>query len=163
MDGYERKMVYFWCSINNKSQTVMSMFESAIEKYGLPSLVCGDQGVENIAVPRYVFAHPQRGPGRRSFIADKPCQNQRTERLWRDVFTSLLSKFYCVFWYIEDPGLLEIADELQLFFIATSTAQKMKFPITDFFSKCDQICSFLRIWSHLLKKSIMENLIFCAV
>ena len=43
------------------------------------------------------------------------------------------------------------------------TAQKMKFSIKNFFSKCDQICSFLRIWSHLLKKSLMENFIFCAV
>ena len=33
------------------------------------------------------------------------------------------------------------------------TAQKMKFSIKDFFSKCD----------HLLKKSLMENFIFCAV
>ena len=44
-----------------------------------------------------------------------------------------------------------------------NTAQKMKFSIKDFFSKCDQIRSFLRIWSHLLKKSLMENFIFCAV
>ena len=43
------------------------------------------------------------------------------------------------------------------------TAQKMKFSIKDFFSKCDQIRSKLRIWSHLLKKSLMENFIFCAV
>ena len=43
------------------------------------------------------------------------------------------------------------------------TAQKMKFFIKDFFSKCDQIRSSLRIWSHLLKKSLMENFIFCAV
>ena len=43
------------------------------------------------------------------------------------------------------------------------TAQKMKFSIKDFCSKCDQIRSFLRIWSHLLKKSLMENFIFCAV
>ena len=42
------------------------------------------------------------------------------------------------------------------------TAQKMKFSIKDFFSKCDQIRSFLQIWSHLLKKSLMENFIFCA-
>ena len=28
---------------------------------------------------------------------------------------------------------------------------------------CDQIRSFLRIWSHLMKKSLMENFIFCAV
>ena len=43
------------------------------------------------------------------------------------------------------------------------TAQKMKFSIKDFFSKCDQIRSFLPIWSHLLKKFLMENFIICAV
>ena len=43
------------------------------------------------------------------------------------------------------------------------TAQTMKFSIKDFSSKCDQTRSFLRIWSHLLKKSLMENFIFCAV
>ena len=43
------------------------------------------------------------------------------------------------------------------------TAQKMKFSIKDFFSKCDQIRSFLWIWSHLLKKPLMENFNFCAV
>ena len=40
---------------------------------------------------------------------------------------------------------------------------KMKFSIKDFFSKRDQIRSFLRIRSHLLKKSLLENFIFCAV
>ena len=39
----------------------------------------------------------------------------------------------------------------------------MKFSIKDFFNKCDQIHSFLRIWSHLGKKSLMENFIFCEV
>ena len=39
----------------------------------------------------------------------------------------------------------------------------MKFSIKDFFSKCDQIHIFLRIWSHLLRKSLTENFIFCAV
>ena len=43
------------------------------------------------------------------------------------------------------------------------TAQKMKFSIKGFLSKCDQIRSFLRIWSHLLQKSFMENFLFCAV
>ena len=46
---------------------------------------------------------------------------------------------------------------------AVVTAQKMKFSIKDFFSKCDQIRSFLRIWSHLLKKSLLEKFIYCAV
>ena len=43
-----------------------------------------------------------------------------------------------------------------------STAQKIKFSIKDFFSKCDQISRKLRIWLHLLKKSL-ENFIYCAV
>ena len=37
------------------------------------------------------------------------------------------------------------------------TAQKMKFSIKDFFSKCDQI------WSHLLRKSLVENFICCVL
>ena len=44
-----------------------------------------------------------------------------------------------------------------------TTAQKMEFSIMDFFSKCDQIRSFLWIWSYLLKKYLIEILIFCAV
>ena len=43
------------------------------------------------------------------------------------------------------------------------TAQKMKFSIEDFFSKFDQIRRKLRIWSNLLKKSLMENFIFCVL
>ena len=39
----------------------------------------------------------------------------------------------------------------------------MKFSIRDFSSTCDKIRSFLRIWSYLLEKSLMENFIFCAV
>ena len=41
--------------------------------------------------------------------------------------------------------------------------QKMRFHIKYFFGKCAQIRSFLRIRSHLLKKSLMENFIFCEV
>ena len=32
----------------------------------------------------------------------------------------------------------------------------------DFFSKYDQIRSFLRIWSHLLKKTLTENYFLCS-
>ena len=36
------------------------------------------------------------------------------------------------------------------------TAQKMKFSIKDFFSKCDQIHSFLRIWPHLQNRALID-------
>ena len=47
--------------------------------------------------------------------------------------------------------------------LKTTNTQRIKFSIKYFFNKCDQIRSFLQIWSHLLKKSLMENFIFCAV
>ena len=37
---------------------------------------------------------------------------------------------------------------------------KNEVSVKDFFSKCDQIRKKLLIWSHLLKKSIIENFIF---
>ena len=40
--------------------------------------------------------------------------------------------------------------------------KKWSFFIKYFFSNCDQIHSFLRICSLLLKKSLMENFVFCA-
>ena len=55
---------------------------------------------------------------------------------------------------------------LESFTVSTKwmiTTQKIKFSIKDFSSKCDQIGRKLRIWSHLLKKSLMENFTFCAV
>ena len=39
----------------------------------------------------------------------------------------------------------------------------MKFPLKHFSGKCDQIRRKLRIWSHLLEKSLMENFIFRVV
>ena len=72
------------------------------------------------------------------------------------------------FWrYCQEKELCYIrphvpVDIIRGFFIP-DTAQKMKSPIKDFFSKCDQLRSLLRICSHLLKKSLMENFIFSAV
>ena len=39
----------------------------------------------------------------------------------------------------------------------------MKFSSKDLSSKYDQIRRKMWIWLHLLKKSLMENFIFCAV
>ena len=44
-----------------------------------------------------------------------------------------------------------------IFVYTLITAQKVKFSIKDFFSKCNQIRIFLRIWSNLLKKCLIEK------
>ena len=56
--------------------------------------------------------------------------------------------------------LTNYQNEASLSLTSRCTAQKMKFFIKNFFSKCDQI---FRIWSHLLKKFLMGNFIFCTV
>ena len=46
----------------------------------------------------------------------------------------------------------------------SNTGLKLKICFKDFFGKCDQIHSFLKIWSHLLEKFLMENFFFfCSV
>ena len=47
--------------------------------------------------------------------------------------------------------------------VTNFAAPKMKFSTKHFFSKCEQIRRKLQIWSHLLKKSLVKNFIFCAV
>ena len=41
--------------------------------------------------------------------------------------------------------------------------KKLFFLKKDFFNKCEQIRSFIQIWSHLLTKFLNEKLNFCAV
>ena len=62
----------------------------------------------------------------------------------------------------EDIRSLEILYKFSYLSYGTTihTAQKMKFSIKDFFTKCDQIRSFLRVWSHLLFKSLVGKLQF---
>ena len=68
IDGFSRIPVYLVASNNNKADTVLTAFNKAIETYGLASRVRADKGRENVQVAWYMLNHPQRGPGRGSFI-----------------------------------------------------------------------------------------------
>ena len=58
--------------------------------------------------------------------------------------------------YIESIFLFSITSLIR---IVIFYCKKMRFSTEYFFSKCGQIRSFLRIWSHLLKKSFKKNFI----
>ncbi len=106
-------ITYLHCSTNNRASTVFQLFLEAIRKYGLPSRVRSDEGLENIRVAEYMLEH--RGSERRSFITGQSTHNQRIERLWRDVHRCVTQLYYRLFYHLEDRGLLDPLNDIHLY------------------------------------------------
>ena len=99
---------------------------------------------------------------------------KQTNTIWNDLFSNycfcffqiivlVLKDLFAVIFPSYFQSYFQFFSKMETTLPKSITAQPMKFSATDFFSNCDQIRSFLRIWSYLLKKPIMENFILCAV
>lgn len=115
IDGYSRLVLYLKCANNNRSDTALQLFVSATLAYGIPSRVRSDKGGENYGICEFMLQ--ARGTERHSHIAGKSTHNQRIERLWRDVFRCVASTFHSLFYYLEDVGLLDPVNDIDLFLL----------------------------------------------
>ena len=101
------------CSPNNTAETVLSLFQGAVQRYGLPSRVRSDQGTENTSVALYMLRH--RGVGRSSMITGSSTHSQRIERLWRDMHRCITVLFYRLLYFMEQHGMLGPLNEAHPF------------------------------------------------
>ena len=109
IDGFSRTIVYMKCSDNNRADTVLSSFQSAVHGYGLPSRVRSDLGGENVGVWRYMVEQ------QRTVITGSSTHNERIERLWRDVYRSVGVLFREVFYTLEANRKLDPLNEIDLY------------------------------------------------
>ena len=113
IDGYSRVVVFLKASSNNYATTMLTCFQKGVADYGLPVRVRSDLGGENVDVWRYMMQQHNEDPS--CIIVGSSTHNERIERLWRDVHRCVLRPFSEKFQSLEQAGLLNPLNEVDIF------------------------------------------------
>eukprot|EP00794_Sanderia_malayensis_P001053 gene1053-381_t len=113
IDGKTRVLIYCKCKDNNKAETVLALFEDGVSRWGLPSRVRSDHGMENYLVGLYMIEN--RGADRGSIITGSSVHNSRVERTHRDVYCGVLVFYARLFEKMEHENILDPLNERELF------------------------------------------------
>lgn len=113
VDGFSRTIVYIKCFDNNRAVTSLDVFCEGVAKFGLPEVVRTDHGGENIDIWRYMIAAKSGNVS--CVITGSSTHNERVERLWRDVYSSVACLFAETFRSIEAEGYLDPLNEVDMF------------------------------------------------
>lgn len=93
--GFTHQIISLQCAIDNKAATLLNILSTSdgFIEYGLPNLIRGDAGMENVAIARLI--NHINGPSH--FIIGRSVNNQRIERLWRDVYSNVIDYYHSIF------------------------------------------------------------------
>lgn len=130
VDGYSRVITFLSCSLSNTAERMVGCFVNACLTFGVPSRVRSDHGAENFLVAQFMLL--VRGLNRGSHITGCSIHNQRIERMWRDVFTSCLSLYYRIFYYLEDMGILNPDDQVHRFALQAIFQPRIDYSLRSF-------------------------------
>nr|GAT44035.1 predicted protein [Mycena chlorophos] len=97
IDGKTRFVTGIRASDNNRSETVLRLFDDAVSRHGLPARVRGDFGTENVLVAEAMAV--LRGIER--YIWGRSVNNTRIERLWYDITHGFGHKWKLFFVHLE--------------------------------------------------------------
>ncbi|XP_053380733.1 uncharacterized protein LOC123532085 [Mercenaria mercenaria] len=150
IDGFSRLVTFLRASSNNRAKTSFVFFLRSVADHGLPSRIRTDNGGEYVHVRR--FMNTELGPNRGSAISGQSTHSQRIERLWRDVFTKVLDKFYKLFYHMEDYKLLDKNNEIHVFALHHTFLPRIDAELT---SKFDELVSpAKRVYGEEWQKNI---------
>ena len=140
IDGYSRKIQYFTLFV--QITTMLTLFYSTTHML-LPNLAYPTEYAvikrgENVDVWRYTLYYHNMDPS--SVIVGSSTHNQHIERLWSDVFRSVGQTFYELLYGLEDDGILDPLNDVDLFCVHFTMLPKLTSCLNEFVESWNHRC-----------------------